>query len=55
MQQCMMLQGMQPADYDLECVAATDTFRLVGNAMCIPVVGSVFAAALSLLREERLR
>ena len=52
MQQCMTLQGMRPTDYDLECLPATDVFRLVGNAMCIPVVGSVFAAALSLLQEE---
>ena len=52
MTQCMSLQGMRPTDYDLECLPATDVFRLIGNAMCIPVVGSVFAAALSLLREE---
>ena len=52
MQHCMTLQGMRPTDYDLQCLPATDVFRLVGNAMCIPVVGSVFAAALSLLREE---
>ena len=29
-----------------------DVRGVLGNAMCIPVVGSVFAAALSLLREE---
>ena len=49
-QQCMVLQGMDPSAYDLNIVSETEMFRLVGNAMCVPVVGTVIAAGMQLLR-----
>ena len=46
----MVLQGMDPSAYDLNIVSETEMFRLVGNAMCVPVVGTVIAAGMQLLR-----
>ena len=47
--QCLALQGMRPAEYDLEAFSAGDLCRLAGNAMCVQVVGCVAGAALGLL------
>ena len=50
-QQCsMLLQGIDPSAYDLNIVSETEMFRLVGNAMCVPVVGTVIAAGMQFLR-----
>jgi len=51
-QQCMVLQGMDPSAYDLNIVSETEIFRLVGNAMCVPAVGIMMAAGMQLLRAE---
>ena len=46
----MALQGMDPEAYDVAAVTTLDLHRLAGNAMCIPVVGTLLAACLSLIR-----
>ena len=48
-QQCMVLQGMDPSAYEISAVSETEMFRLVGNAMCVPVVGTIMAAGTCLL------
>ena len=46
----MVIQGMDPSAYDIHTVSKTEMFRLVGNAMRVPVVGTTMAAGMQLLR-----
>ena len=48
-QQCMVLQGMDPSAFEINSVPETEMFRLVGNAMCVPVVGTMMAVGMQLL------
>jgi len=47
--QCLALQGHNPADYAVEAFTPLELYRLAGNAMGVPVVGTVLAAAISQL------
>jgi hypothetical protein len=47
--QCLALQGHNPADYSAEAFTPLELYRLAGNAMGVPVVGTVLAAAISQL------
>lgn len=48
--QRLALQGHNPADYEVEAFTPAELFRLAGNAMGVPVVGTVLAAAISQLQ-----
>lgn len=47
--QCSWLQGINITELNLENVTADEMHHMAGNAMCLPVVGTVIVAALSLL------
>lgn len=49
-EQCMWLQGINPAEINVENLSAQDLYHMAGNAMSLPVAGSVIVAALSVLK-----
>ena len=48
--QCLWLQGVNPAGIILDGISEQDRYRMAGNAMSLPVVGAVIVAALSTLK-----
>ena len=49
-QQCLWLQGINPADLILDDISEHDLYHMAGNAMSLPVAGSLIVAALSTLK-----
>ncbi len=48
--QFLWLQGVDPNELDLTDTNDDDIFRMVGNAMCLPVIGTLMMACISVLR-----
>lgn len=48
--QCLLLQGVDPNGLDLTNTKDDDIFRMVGSAMCLPAIGTLLMACISVLR-----
>jgi site-specific DNA-cytosine methylase len=48
--QCLRLQGVDANELDLTDTKDDDIFRMVGNAMCLPAIGTLLMACISVLR-----
>ena len=48
--QCLLLQGVNPDALDLTDTKDDEIFRMVGSAMCLPAIGTVLMACISVLR-----
>ncbi len=48
--QCLLLQGVDPNTLDLTGTRDDDIFRMVGSAMCLPAIGTLLMACISVLR-----
>lgn len=48
--QCLRLQGVDPSAIDLTGMKDDDIFRMVGSAMCLPAIGTLLMACISVLR-----
>ena len=47
---CLLLQGIDPNAVDLTDTTDDDIFRMVGSAMCLPAIGTLLIACMSVLR-----
>jgi site-specific DNA-cytosine methylase len=48
--QCLWLQGVDPNKIDLTDTKDEELFRMVGSAMCLPAIGTLLIACISVLR-----
>jgi len=48
--QCLLLQGVNPDALDLTDTKDNEIFRMVGSARCLPAIGTVLMACISVLR-----
>ena len=48
--QCLWLKGISPNDLDLSGMQDDDLYYMAGNAMCLPAIGTILVACMSVMR-----